>query len=160
MKIEIVPAYEHAEEVRALFSEYTDMLIAGDPRFKEYLDIQNYDAELSHLEGKYGLPDGRLYLLYCDDKLAGSIGLRKLDHENCEMKRLYVRPEFRGLGLGSLLVRKLLDDAQEIGYRSMLLDTLPFLETAIKMYRSMGFYEIDCYNDSPLDTTIYMKIDL
>jgi len=129
-------------------------------RFKEYLDIQNYDAELSHLEGKYGLPDGRLYLLYCDDKLAGSIGLRKLDHENCEMKRLYVRPEFRGCGLGSLLVRKLLDDAREIGYHCMLLDTLPFLETAIKMYRSMGFYEIDCYNDSPLDTTIYMKIDL
>lgn len=160
MEIKIVPAYDHAEEVRALFSEYTDMLIAGDPRFKEYLDIQNYDAELNHLEGKYGLPDGRLYLLYCDDKLAGSIGLRKLDHENCEMKRLYVRPEFRGLGLGSLLVRKLLDAAREIGYRSMLLDTLPFLETAIKMYRSMGFYEIDCYNDSPLDTTIYMKIDL
>ena len=64
--------------------------------FKKYLDIQNYDEEIEHLEMKYGMPYGRLYLIYCDEKLAGCIGLRKIDNQNCEMKRLYIRPEFRG----------------------------------------------------------------
>ena len=95
MDIKIIPAYHHSQEIRELFSEYTEMLISGDPAFKEYLEIQNYDAELEHLEDKYGMPAGRLYLAYCDGKTAGCIGLKKLDDDNCEMKRLYVRPEFR-----------------------------------------------------------------
>lgn len=96
LRIKIVSAYELKEEVRALFSEYTEMLIKNDESFKKYLDIQNYDEEIEHLEMKYGMPYGRLYLIYCDEKLAGCIGLRKIDNQNCEMKRLYIRPEFRG----------------------------------------------------------------
>ena len=96
MGIKIVSAYDRAEEVRRLFEEYTDMLVENDPSFQEYLDIQNYSEETEHLEKKYGLPDGRLYLAYCDEELAGCIGLRKMDSQNCEMKRLYVRPAFRG----------------------------------------------------------------
>ena len=67
MNFAIKPAYEYKEEVRVLFGEYTDMLLAGEPAFKEYLDIQNYEDELEHLEKKYGMPHGRLYLLYVND---------------------------------------------------------------------------------------------
>lgn len=107
MDIKIIPAYDYSQEIRELFSEYTQMLISGDPAFKEYLEIQNYDAELEHLEDKYGMPDGCLYLALCDGKPAGCIGLKKLDKDNCEMKRLYVRPEFRGRKIGDLLIQKI-----------------------------------------------------
>lgn len=160
MELEIISAYDFPQDVAALFSEYTDMLIEGDPTFKKYLDLQNYDAELEHLETKYGLPDGRLYLARLGGKVAGCIGLRKIDSENCEMKRLYVRPQFRGERIGQKLVQRILDDAREIGYENMLLDTLPFLQSAIRMYRELGFVEIPSYNNSPMDTSIYMKLSL
>lgn len=160
MSVEIVPAWDRLEEVGPLFREYTEMLIAGDPAFREYLELQRYNQELDHLEAKYGPPEGRLYLADCDGELAGCVGLRRLDRENCEMKRLYVRPAFRGKRIGRLLVEKILSDAREIGYAHMLLDTLPFLESAIRMYRSYGFYEIKRYNDSPLENSVYMKLDL
>ena len=160
MGIKMVYAYNHTEEVSQLFTEYTDMLIENDSSFQKYLDIQNYSDEMEHLESKYGLPEGRLYLDYCDEELAGCIGLRKIDNQNCEMKRLYVRPKFRGRKIGNLLVEKIIDDAKKIGYSHMLLDTLPFLKSAIHMYKKYGFYEIDSYNDSPMDTSIYMKLDL
>ena len=157
---EIVYGYEYKNEIRELFTAYTDMLVEHDAAFKAYLNIQNYDDEIEHLEHKYGLPEGRLYLLRRDGKSAGCIALRKLDNERCEMKRLYVRPEYRGEKLGEVLVRKIIGDAREIGYKHMMLDTLPFLESAIHMYKKLGFYETDCYNDSPMDTTIFMRLDL
>lgn len=158
--INIVSAYDRPEEVSILFLEYTNMLIENDPSFREYLDIQNYDEEIKHLEVKYGMPDGRLYIVYCDEELAGCIGLRKIDDQNCEMKRLYVRSKFREKKIGSLLVEKIIKDAKDIGYSYMLLDTLPFLQNAIYLYKKYGFYEIESYNDSPMDTSIYMKLDL
>lgn len=160
MSIELTPAYTHKNEVKTLFSEYTDMLIEGDSSFKEYLEIQNYDEELEHLESKYGAPSGRLYLAYCGGELAGCIGLRKIDELNCEMKRLYVRPQFRGRHIGDCLVKRIIEDAKSIGYSHMLLDTLPFLQGALHMYKKYGFYEIPSYNDSPMDASIYMKLDL
>lgn len=160
MGIKIVSAYDHSKEISLLFSEYTDMLIAGDSAFQTYLAIQNYDEEIKHLETKYGMPNGRLYVAYYDGELAGCIGLRKIDNQNCEMKRLYVRPEFRGKRIGNRLVEKIIADAKEIGYSYMLLDTLPFLQGAIHMYKKYGFYEIDSYNDSPMETSIYMKLNL
>lgn len=160
MGIKIVSAYNQNEAVSKLFNEYTDMLIENDSSFRKYLDIQNYNEEMEHLESKYGLPNGRLYLVYCDEELAGCIGLRKIDSQNCEMKRLYVRPKFRGQKIGNLLVEKIIDDAKKIGYSHMLLDTLPFLKSAIHMYKKYGFYEIDRYNDSPMNISIYMKLDL
>lgn len=138
MDIKIIPAYDYTQEIRELFSEYTDMLINSDPAFKEYLEIQNYDDELEHLKDKYGMPAGRLYLAYCGGKAAGCIGLKKLDEDNCEMKRLYVRPEFRGRKIGGLLIQKTIADAKTIGYKHMLLDTLPFLESAVHMYKKWG----------------------
>ncbi len=160
MNFAIKPAYDHKEEVGELFREYTDMLIEGEPRFTEYLDIQNYEDELKHLEKKYGKPSGRLYLLYVDDKLAGSVGIRKLDKEKCELKRMYVKPEFRGQQLGEMLLERIMGDARRIGYKYMYLDTLPFLKTALRMYKRFGFEEIERYNDSPIDNTIFMRIKL
>lgn len=160
MPIAIIPAYDHPQEVGALFAEYTDMLVAGDPTFQKYLDIQRYGEELCHLEEKYGPPGGRLYLAYWDGALAGCIGLRKIDPQNCEMKRLYVRPAFQGKRIGAALVEQIIVDARAIGYSHMLLDTLPFLRSAIQMYRKFGFYEIESYNNSPMDTSIYMRLDL
>lgn len=160
MGIKIVYAYDQVEEVSKLFTEYTDMLIENDSSFQKYLEIQNYSEEIEHLENKYGLPDGRLYLAYCDEELVGCIGLRKIDSKNCEMKRLYVRPKFRGREIGNLLVEKIIEDAKKIGYSHMLLDTLPFLKGAMYLYKKYGFYEISSYNDSPMDTSIYMKLDL
>lgn len=160
MELKIVPAYSFPKEIRILFSEYTKMLIEGDSSFQKYLELQNYDEELEHLEKKYGLPDGRLYLAFYHGELAGCIGLRKIDEWNCEMKRLYVRPAFRGKRIGSKLVQQIIKDAKEIGYSYMLLDTLPFLKSAINMYETIGFYEIPSYNDSPMTTSIYMKLDL
>ena len=160
MNTEIIPAYRHKEEIRALFSEYTSMLTANDPSMQGYLAIQNYEEELSHLEEKYGPPPGRLYLARCGKEAAGCIGLKKIDDQNCEMKRFYVRPQFRGRKLGVQLMQKIIMDAREIGYSHMLLDTLPFLEDAIRMYKKSGFYTIDRYNDSPVSTSIYMRLDL
>ncbi len=158
--MEIVPAYHHRQEISALFSEYTNMLIAGDSSFQKYLEMQHYDEEVNHLEMKYGASYGRLYLAYCNGNAAGCIGLRKMDEMSCEMKRLYVRPQFRGNRIGEQLVQKIITDAKEIGYAYMLLDTLPFLEKAILLYRKFGFYTIECYNNNPISTSIFMKLDL
>ena len=160
MSIKILPAYNRRQEIKKLFTEYTNLLIEGDSTFREYLEVQDYDKELADLEVKYGQPQGRLYVAYWNDELAGCVGLRKMDAQNCEMKRLYVKEEFRGKGIGDTLAKLIIAEAKKQGYSHMLLDTLPFLETAIHMYRSYGFYEIACYNNCPMDNVIYMKLDL
>ena len=160
MSLELIPAYDRPAEVLSLFTEYTHMLVSHDPSFQIYLDIQHYEDEIRDLEAKYGRPEGHLYLALWDGEAAGCIALRKLDNRRCEMKRLYVRPAFRGHKIGDALVDRVIQDAKAIGYRYMLLDTLPFLEAAIHMYQKRGFYEIPCYNDSPVETTIFMRYDL
>ena len=160
MEITLVPGYDRPEQVRELFREYTTLIISKDPRFAQYLVIQSFDAELADLEGKYGGPGGRLYLAYWKDRLAGCVAMRQIDETRCEMKRLYVRLVFRGLGIGDLLVDTLIRDAKNHGYSAMLLDIFPFLGRAIEMYRKRGFYEIGKYTDSPMDNTIYMQLDL
>lgn len=160
MSVKIVPAYDKEEDVRVLFSEYTQMLTECEESFREYLSLQNYDAEIMNPQVKYSMPDGRLYVLYCDKKLAGCIALKKIDAHNCEMKRLYVRTEFRGRKLGELLAKRVIDDAKQIGYSYMLLDTFPCLESAINLYKKLGFYETEKYNNNPTDNSIYMKLDL
>ncbi len=160
MELEIKDGYDYKEEISKLFKEYTDLVIKGDKQFEEYLKLQHFDQEVEHLKEKYGRPEGRLYIAFCDGKPAGCIGLRKIDHERSEMKRLYVRDDFRGKHIGSILANKIVEDAREIGYKSILLDTFSFLECAIKMYKKMGFYEIEQYNDSPMKNAVYLKLDL
>lgn len=160
MSVEIVPAYDKADEIRELFGEYMEMLLSNESRFASYLQIQDYGDEFENPAHKYAMPDGRLYLVYCDGALAGCIGLKKLDEESCELKRLYVRSEYRGRGIGRTLVQRIISDAGEIGYQRIMLDTFAFLENAIKLYHSLGFYEVESYNSSPMDNLIYLRLDV
>ena len=160
MCIRLDYGYEYTDHIKELFTEYTDFLVENDSKFREYLEIQKYDDEISCLESKYGLPYGRLYIAFYENQVAGCIALRQIDDRRCEMKRLYVRKQYRCRGIGKTLAQKVISDAKEIGYSEMLLDTLPFLEDAIKMYKKMGFYEIESYNNSPMDNSIYLKLDL
>ncbi|MCI8812343.1 MAG: GNAT family N-acetyltransferase [Oscillibacter sp.] len=160
MSLKLTPAHREPEEIRPLFQEYTDMILANVPAFRAYLDIQHYDDETAHLERKYGPPEGRLYLARWDGAAAGCAGLRKLDEKCCELKRLYVRPAFRGRQIGKALLLRLIDDARSIGYQHMLLDTLPFMDSALRLYRRFGFHPVPCYNDSPLEETVYLGLEL
>ncbi len=159
-KIEIVEGYDRPQEVAELFNEYTQYLVDNDREFAEYLKIQHYDDEVADLGSKYGRPGGRLWLAYVDGKLAGCSALRRMSDENCEFKRLYVRPAFRGLRLGRQLMEKIIADAKDVGYEYGYLDTLPFLKAACRMYEEMGFEIIPAYNDSPLASTIFMRLKL
>ena len=157
----IISAYDRIEDIRSLFSEYTDMLVSINPEFHLYLDIQHYDDEKENPSLKYALPDGRLYLDISDDGIArGCIALRKLSDGKGEVKRLYVRPEYRGKGIATALVERIIEDARNIGYKELYLDTLPELESAVRLYKSFGFEETGQYNDSPVDKTIFMKLSL
>lgn len=160
MDIEIKNGLDYPQEIRELFREYTDMLCENDPSFKKYLDLQKYDDELRDLSRKYGYPKGRLFIVKSGDRSIGCIGLKDCTGNACEIKRLYVRPEARGMGLGEKLVNLILDEGAKIGYEYVKLDTLPFLKTALKLYKKLGFYETEKYNDSPMDTSIYLCYDL
>jgi GNAT superfamily N-acetyltransferase len=160
MQIEIKPAYHDRENILALFTEYTAMLAQVRSDIKDYLRRQNYEYELHHLDEKYGHPHGRLLIAYADGKAAGCAALRKLTETECEMKRLFVRPEFRKRGIAHALAEKLFAGARETGYRAMLLDTLPELVPALMFYEKLGFYRIPAYNDSPVAGTVFMKADL
>jgi GNAT superfamily N-acetyltransferase len=145
---------EQIESARLLFREYETWLGLD-------LCFQGFEAELNALPGKYAKPDGRLYLAYSDESLAGCIALRKLEAGVCEMKRLFVRDNFRGFGLGNLLIEKLIADAKEIGYKKMRLDTHPpKMGKAVKLYESHGFCPILPYYDNPHDDVLFMELSL
>jgi carbonic anhydrase len=154
--IEILQAEttKQIEEIRQIFREYKQWLGLD-------LCFQGFETELADLPGKYAEPDGRLYLADVNGKTAGCIALRKLADGVCEMKRLFIREDFRGLGLGKLLVEKLLEEARLIGYEKMRLDTLPVkMATAVKIYRNFGFEEIRAYYDNPYKETLFMELKL
>ena len=157
MEWEFVDAYEEPETVKELLAEYTVMLEEGNPEIWECLRLQHYDDELEDLQGKYGRPEGRLYLIRRGEETAGCVALLKMDETRCEIKRLYVRPAYRGQGLGARAVEKILEEARAVGYESMYLDTLDFLKSAVELYRKLGFEEIPPYNDNPLKGTVFMK---
>ena len=157
---ELIPAFERREALIPLYKEYADMLVKTDPVFTKSLEQQNYDEEIAHLEDKYGLPKGRIYLVYVDDSLAGCVGMKPSDETHAELKRLFVRPEFRGYNLGEKLVRRIMEDARKEGYAFLRLDTLPGLKSALKLYRRLGFYEVEPYYDCLVPGTIFMEIAL
>ncbi|MEO8929403.1 MAG: GNAT family N-acetyltransferase [Caldimonas sp.] len=139
--------------------------------FREYaasLDVdlcfQNFEAELAALPGEYAAPGGELIVAYVDGELAGCGAFRPLadaDYANaCEMKRLFVRPGCRGLGLGRLLAQALFDEARRAGYSAMLLDTLDDMEAARELYQSLGFVEIPPYYFNPIPGAHYLKAEL
>ncbi|MBQ8075590.1 MAG: GNAT family N-acetyltransferase [Oscillospiraceae bacterium] len=160
MKVEFVSAMDRREELKPLFEEYARMLLETDPGFVASLEQQHYDVEIARLEEKYASPRGRIYLLYIDDALAGCVGMKESDADHAELKRLYVRPEWRGRNLGEQMVRQMMADAKDAGYRWLRLDTLPGLKTALALYRRMGFYEIPAYYDCLIPDTVFMEIAL
>ena len=160
MDVIIRLAYKEKDEILQLFNEYTDSILAEGEDVAECLKSQNYGDEINKLEEKYGLPEGRLYIASIDNKSVGCIALKKEDDEYCEMKRLYVRPGNRGKHIGKKLMEQVISDAKEIGYKHIRLDTFPFMNNAIKMYKNYGFYEIERYNDNPALTAVFMQLDI
>lgn len=158
--IELHPAYDRREELIPLYEEYAKMLLTTDPVFAASLEQQNYDVEIAHLEEKYPPPKGILYLVYVDGKLAGCVGMKPSDEVSAELKRLYIRPKFRGQKLGEMLTRRIMDDARKAGYKKLRLDTLPGLKSALSLYRRMGFYETEAYYDCLVPNTVFMEIEL
>jgi ribosomal protein S18 acetylase RimI-like enzyme len=150
---------EHIEQARCLFLEYGRSLGFS-------LCFQSFEEELKTLPGAYGPPGGRLLLArYVSDPgmdhAAGCIALRKLESGICEMKRLYVRPEDRGLGLGRMLVERLIAEARAAGYERMRLDTVESaMKDAVALYRRIGFREIAPYSAIPIESALWMELRL
>ena len=151
----IFPAHssEHLGTVRELFMEYANSLEVD-------LCFQNFNQELSQLPGSYAPPDGRLFLAAEGITPAGCVALRKTADRICEMKRLYVRPAFRGKGAGRLLAQSVIHAARECAYHQMRLDTLSSLKEAIALYESLGFQQIPPYYDNPSPLAVFMELRL
>ena len=139
--------------VARMFREYAEGL--GFP-----LDFQGFHEELANLPGEYAPPKGALILALVGDRPAGSVGLRPLEPGTCEMKRLFIRNEFRGQGIGRRLVDRVIADARRIGYERMRLDTIPEMSEAIHLYRQCGFVEISPYRYNPIPGALYFQLDL
>jgi len=148
---------EHLDALRLIFQEYAGSLPIS-------LDFQGFDEELKNLPGEYVEPRGCVLLATVAGETAGCVALRPLDNVDysnaCEMKRLYVRPNFRRLGLGRLLTEYLLDAATMAGYSTVLLDTLDDMEAARELYTDLGFEEIPPFYHSPIAGAHYLKVDL
>lgn len=139
-------------QARTLFLEYAESLGFS-------LCFQNFDKELAELPGDYVPPHGRLLLAEYDNQLAGCVALHKLEDGICEMKRLYLRPQFRGKRLGRALADRIISEAREIGYQRMRLDTVESaMKDAVAMYRKIGFREIPPYCSNPIPTALYMEL--
>jgi putative acetyltransferase len=155
--IEIVQA-ETAEQIktaRGIFREYEAWLGLS-------LCFQNFDEEVASLPGKYAASaEGRLLLAVSEEKLAGCVALRKLEDGVCEMKRLFVKKDFRSLGVGNKLIETLIDEARLIGYQKMRLDTYPpKMAKAVGLYESHGFRKIPAYYYNPYGETLFMELEL
>jgi len=125
------------------------------------LCFQNFDKELAELPGDYAPPEGRLLLAECEGQLAACVALHRLEPGICEMKRLYLRPQFRGKGLGRALAERIIAEARQIGYQHMRLDTVePVMKDAVAMYRKLGFTEIAPYRPNPIAGAMYMELGL
>jgi ribosomal protein S18 acetylase RimI-like enzyme len=146
-------AGQNLRDARRLIEEYGASLGVS-------LDFQDFDPELASLPGDYSPPDGRLLLASDQGEIAGCVALRKLEGGICEMKRLYVRPAFRGAGVGRALAEAIIDEARRIGYRRMRLDTLPGMDKARAMYADLGFREIAPYRFNPIEGTAFLELVL
>jgi putative acetyltransferase len=160
-EILVTPAESSHEmaQIRELFTEYAESLGFS-------LCFQDFDREVAGLPGDYGPPDGRLLLARYGSEAAGCIALHSLDRESlepdvCEMKRLYVRPQFRGRSVGRLLAERVIAEAKSIGYTKMRLDTVePKMKNAVALYRALGFREIGAYRPNPIEGAMYMELGL
>ena len=144
---------EHYECIRMLFLQYAESLDFD-------LDFQQFDDELNGLPGDYSPPDGCLILAEDDGKWAGCVALHRLEDDICEMKRLYVLPDFQGRGIGKFLAQAVIDEARTKGYAKMRLDTVESMHAARALYVSLGFYAIEPYRYNHIDGASYMELEL
>jgi putative acetyltransferase len=145
---------EQIAQARELFLEYEQSLGFS-------LGFQNFDQELAGLPGDYAPPRGRLLVAEYRSQLAGCVALHQFAPGICEMKRLYLRPHFRGRGLGRVIAETVIGEARAMGCRKMRLDTIePVMPNAMAMYRRLGFKEIDAYRPNPMDGALYMELNL
>jgi putative acetyltransferase len=144
---ESLQEFEHG---KTLFLEYAQSLPID-------LAFQNFSRELETVQIQYNKPDGALILVYVGEALGGCVGIRKLDHEVAELKRMYVRPSYRDHKLGKELLTRALVIARELGYRAIRLDTLASMTKAQKLYESFGFQTIAPYYINPFKDAIYME---
>jgi putative acetyltransferase len=139
------------ESIQSLFKAYLGEL-------NEDLCFQSFDSEIDNPLYKYSAPTGALFIAYYNAIPVGCIALQPLQEaQTCEMKRLYVTPEYRKLGIGDALVKALLQEAQSLGYTTMKLDTLERLQAAIRLYQKFGFETVTAYYDNPLPSVVYMQ---
>ena len=154
MRLSRATTPDDIQNARHLFEEYAASLGFS-------LCFQNFDQELASLPGKYSAPSGCLLLAYSNEQLAGCIALRQLDTDTCEMKRLFVRPDFRGARLGKVLVDAIIAEARAIGYKRMCLDTVPGkMDRAIGLYEAIGFRDVEPYYDNPVEGARFMELHL
>lgn len=153
--IELVPAdsEERIHHARELVAEYADSLDFS-------LQFQSFHDDLANLPGQYAPPEGRLLLALWEKQVAGCVALRKLEEDVCEMKRMYVRPAFRGKGIGRRLAEAIIEEARAIGYARMRLDTVNSMTEANTLYETMGFKDIDRYCYNPLEGARFMELPL
>lgn len=144
---------DDVDAVRRLFEEYAASLGID-------LGYQGFAAELAGLPGAYAPNLGRLILAKIDGRAAGCVALRPIDDQKCEMKRLFVRPELQGVGLGRRLATCVIDEARAIGYSTILLDTLPSMSDALRLYESIGFVRRQPYFESPIEGNVFMELQL
>ncbi|SKC04382.1 GNAT family N-acetyltransferase [Dyadobacter psychrophilus] len=138
------------EQAKALFAEYANSLDID-------LSFQNFSKELESIRSQYDKPTGALLLVYKAGSLAGCAGIRRLDHDIAELKRMYVRPDHRGLSLGRELLERAIEKAALLGYKKIRLDTLSSMTKARNLYETFGFKPIDAYYFNPIADTIYME---
>jgi putative acetyltransferase len=148
-----VQTEEHLSQARLLFAEYARDL-------GHDLEFQHFSQELKTLPGAYAPPGGCLLLATCGDELAGCVALRRQSPTICEMKRMYVRPGFRGQGIGRRLALEIIAIAGRIGYERMRLDTLASMTVPRTLYRSLGFRETAPYYDNPLPGAVFFELCL
>lgn len=151
MRIEQAESPECTRIARELFAEYSESVGVG-------FCFRGFTEELAQLPGEYARSWGCLFLAFDDkddNQVTGCGALRRIDAETCEMKRFYVRPAFRGKGLGRELIHALIGAAREIAYARMRLDTLPSMTTAIALYRALGFREIAPYWANPVQSAVF-----
>ncbi|MBC8166608.1 MAG: GNAT family N-acetyltransferase [Bryobacteraceae bacterium] len=141
------------DDVRQLFREYADSLDID-------LKFQDFEAELATLPGKYGPPQGRLLLALSGTEAVGCVALRPFEGDDCEMKRLYVKPRLRGERLGRRLAEQICQQAREAGYSRICLDTLPTMPQAVKLYTDLGFKPIPPYVYNPVPGAIFLALVL
>jgi putative acetyltransferase len=153
--LSIKPAQSKEEllQVRALLEEYAAGLDID-------LCFQGFDEELAGLPGSYSPPRGRLLLASWGNALAGCVALRPLEAGACEMKRLYVRPEFRRFGVGRRLAERIIEEAAQAGYRTMRLDSLPSMVAARTLYQRLGFRETAPYGTNPVEGAVFLELEL